>query len=92
MLKLEYTAKMKRDVKRMQKQGKDMKKLDAALRLLVSQAQMPPQYRDHPLKGELNGTRECHLEGDWLLVYQILEESLVLLALGTGSHAELFDL
>ncbi|MDR3314731.1 MAG: type II toxin-antitoxin system YafQ family toxin [Oscillospiraceae bacterium] len=92
MLKVEFTNKMKRDFKRMQKRGKDMQKLDAALRLLVSQNGMPLQYKDHPLKGEMAEYRECHVEADWLLVYRVFEDELLLLATGTGTHADLFDL
>ena len=52
---------------------------------------MPHQYKDHPLKGEMSGFRECHIEPNWLLVYQILNDELILLAAGTGAHADLFD-
>jgi mRNA interferase YafQ len=91
MLKLEYTAKMKRDVKLACKRGKDMMKLDAALRLLVARQPMPKSYHDHPLKGEYRDFRECHIESDWLLVYRIFEDKLILLASGMGTHADLFD-
>ncbi len=91
MLSIIYTNKMKRDVKRMCKRGKDPSKLTAALTLLASRQQMPERYRDHPLKGEMQGYRECHIEPDWLLVYAIFEDRLVLLAAGAGTHSDLFD-
>jgi mRNA interferase YafQ len=82
---------MKRDVKRMNKRGKDMSKLIAALDLLASGNPMPASYSDHPLKGDMKGYRECHIEGDWLLIYQIIEDRLILSASSTGTHVDLFD-
>jgi mRNA interferase YafQ len=91
MYSIEYTNKMKRDVKRMSKRGKDLSKLIVALDLLASGNPIPAQYNDHPLKGELRGYRECHIEGDWLLIYQVFENRLILSASGTGTHSDLFD-
>ena len=91
MLKIKYTNKMKRDVKRVTKRGKDIRKLIALLTLLAEQRKLPEQYHDHPLKGEMRGYRECHIEPDWLLVYQVVQEELILLASGTGSHTDLFN-
>ena len=90
MLKIEFTGKMKRDIKRMGKRGKDMTKLETALRLLSANKPMPASYRDHQLKGNLRDFRECHIEGDWLLIYRIIEEKLILYAIETGTHSELF--
>jgi len=91
MHKIVYTSKMKRDVKRAAKRGKDISKLTATLDLLASGKQMPEKYQDHPLKGEMRDYRECHVEPDWLLIYQIDRGKLVLLASGTGTHSDLFD-
>ena len=91
MLDIVYTTKMKRDVKRMQKRGKDMSKLTAVLDILTSESPMPEKYSDHPLKGEMQGYRECHIEPDWLLIYQIVQDTLILLAAGTGTHSDLFE-
>jgi mRNA interferase YafQ len=57
---------MKRDVKRTQRHGKDLSKLAAALDLLASGKSMPEKYKDHQLKGEMQGYRKCHIESDWL--------------------------
>ena len=78
MLEIVFTNKMKRDVKLMRKRGKDISKLTATLSLLASGTPMPPKYRDHRLSDYLNDFRECHIEGDWLLMYQIFEDKLVL--------------
>ena len=81
---------MKKDAKLMQKRGKDMTKLVAVLDLLASGEPMPPKYKDHQLTGNLYDFRECHIEPDWLLMYQILDNELILSATATGSHADLF--
>ena len=82
---------MKRDVKLMKKRGKDLSKLTATLHLLASCEPMPKQYRDHKLSGNLSDFRECHIEPDWLLMYQIFEDKLILSASGTGMHSDLFE-
>ena len=90
MYKIQYTAQMKKDVKRMKRQGKDLSKLVRALSLLASGNPLPRNYRDHSLSGALRDFRECHIEPDWLLIYQIYEDTLILSASATGSHAYLF--
>ena len=91
MLEIRFTARMRRDFKRMEKRGKDMSKLGAVLRLLVARQTLPPQYRDHQLKGSMKEFRECHLEPDWLFVYRIIEDKAILSAFRTGTHSDLFN-
>jgi len=91
MLEIKYTSKMKRDAKCMKKRGKDMLKLVAALDLLASGNPMPEKYKDHQLKGDFKDYRECHIEPDWLLIYQVLDDTLILSASGTGTHSDLFE-
>jgi mRNA interferase YafQ len=88
MLSPLYTAQFRRDVKKCQQRGKDMEKLKAAVRLLLEQALLPPQYKDHALKGAWNNRRELHLEPDWLLVYKIAGEHCTFDR--TGTHSDLF--
>jgi mRNA interferase YafQ len=90
MLEIVYTNKMKRDVKLLKKRGKDISKLITALELLASRKPMPAKYCDHQLSGSLNDFRECHIEGDWLLLYQIFKDELILSASGTGTHSDIF--
>ena len=90
MYKIVYTNRMKKDAKSMKKRGKDMDKLVNVLSLLASGVPLPAQYRDHSLTGNLHDIRECHIEPDWLLLYQIYEDTLILSATATGSHADLF--
>ena len=91
MLEIEFTNKMKRDVKLMQRRGKDLIKLTTTLTLLASRTAMPKSYQDHQLSGNLKDFRECHIEPDWLLLYQISENKLILTASGTGKHLDLFS-
>lgn len=81
---------MKKDAKLMKKRGKDLNKLVNVLFLLSTGNPLPIQYRDHQLTGNLRDFRECHIEPDWLLMYQIFEDTLILSATATGSHADLF--
>ena len=82
------SSRFKRDVKRLEKQGKDLTKLRAVLLLLVEGNPLPPHYRDHSLRGEGNGFRDLRIEPDWLLIYRVRDEELQLAR--TGTHAELF--
>lgn len=91
MLKIMFTNRMKRDVKRMKKRGKDIEKLTAVLDALARQQPLPERNRDHALSGSLADFRECHIEPDWLLMYQVFEDVLILSATATGTHADLFD-
>lgn len=92
MLELRFTAKFKKDYKRVKRQGKDLSKLESALEALVRGEALPDSMRDHLLGGTYRGHRECHIEPGWLLIYLIDEEGLVLVATRTGSHSELLGL
>jgi len=90
VLEVKFSAKMKRDYKRMEKRGRNMGKLDDVLFMLARRETLPPRYREHQLTGKLEGSWECHIEPDWLLIYQIMENELVLFATDTGTHSDLF--
>lgn len=79
---------MKKDVKRLARGGKDLEKLFKAIEMLAQGKTLPPDYRDHPLAGNFKGKRDCHIEPDWILIYAIEEDELILYR--TGSHSELF--
>lgn len=91
MYNIVYTARMKHDAKLMKKRGKDMSKLVVVLDLLASGNPLPENYKDHQLSGSLKDFRECHIEPDWLLMYQIFEGELILSTTATGTHADLFN-
>ncbi|MCL1807944.1 MAG: type II toxin-antitoxin system YafQ family toxin [Oscillospiraceae bacterium] len=83
----------RRSVRSVAKRGYDMHKLEHTIDLLASGQPMPPKYKDHPLKGNYKGYRECHVEGegDWLLIYQKYDDRLILVLTATGTHADLFE-
>ena len=88
MRTIRRTSEFKRDVKQMQRQGKDLGKLKKVLESLVKDEKLSQKYRDHVLVGQYKGTRECHIEPDWLLIYELGETEIVLIR--TGSHPDLF--
>ena len=88
MLKPVYTRQFGRDVKRLQKRGRDMGKLKAIVRLLLEETPLDPLRRDHKLVGSYQGRRECHLEPDWLLIYK--REANAIIFERSGTHADLF--
>ena len=82
------TSQFKRDVKRIKQRGKDLDKLKKVLQVLVRGEKLASKYRDHVLVGQYKGTRECHIEPDWLLIYELAEGEIVFIR--TGSHSDLF--
>ena len=88
MKTIRRTSQFKRDVKRMQRQGRELEKLKRVLETLVKGEPLAAKYRDHVLVGQYKGTRECHIEPDWLLIYELAETEIVLIR--TGSHSDLF--
>ncbi len=87
---IKFTNQFKKDLKLAKKQGKDTEKLFEAIEMLANGEALPAKYRDHDLTGDYKGCRECHIEPDWLLVYEIIEDVLVLMLYRVGSHSELF--
>ena len=90
MLDARYTAKFKRDYKTVKSRGYDAKLLKEAIVLLVEEQPLPQKYRDHALKGDYAGHRECHITPDWLLIYRIEQSLLILELTRTGTHSDLF--
>ena len=90
MYSIVYTRRMKHDVKLLKKRGKDISKLVRVLNMLASGMPLPKENKDHQLTGNLKDFRECHIENDWLLMYQIFEDKLILSATASGTHADLF--
>jgi mRNA interferase YafQ len=80
---------MVRDLRRMRKQGKDRKKYKLVVSLLLQNAPLPKQCRPHKLGGEWQGAWECHIESDWLLIYEPTPNALILYR--TGTHDDLFE-
>jgi mRNA interferase YafQ len=82
------TKQFKKDVKRMRKRGKDLEKIKAVIDLLVAGEPLPPKNRDHKLGGDWIGRRDCHVEPDWIFIYKLTEDELLLER--TGTHSDLF--
>ena len=87
---VQFTTQFKKDLKTVKKQGKDFEKLYNVIEKLANGEMLEPKHRDHALIGNLKGCRECHIEPDWLLIYEIIDDVLVLMLNRTGSHSELF--
>jgi len=92
MLTIKYQGQFKRDYKLAIKRGCNVSELEKVIRLLSEECFLPEKYKDHALKDskEYKGMRECHIEPDWLLVYQIVRNELILNLVRTGSHSDLF--
>ena len=78
----------KKDLKRIVKRGYDRALLDAVIDILRNDAPLPEARRDHLLKGEWKGWRECHIGPDWLLIYRTTDDEVLLAR--SGTHADLF--
>lgn len=92
MLKIEFTGQFKRDYKTAIKRGCNPRELEKVIKLLSEGKTLPEKYRDHALANsrDYHNVRECHIEPDWLLIYKIIENRLVLRLIRTGSHSDLF--
>ena len=88
---VKLTAQFKRDYKRAMKRGLKISLLDEVIRLLALGEPLPEKKRDHSLSGRWVGHSECHISPDWLLIYRIEDDVLVLTLTRTGTHADLFD-
>jgi mRNA interferase YafQ len=89
-LELRTTTAFERDLRRVNKQGKDLEKLEAIVNLLQAKEPLPDRCRPHLLRGNWAGYWDCHVEPDWILLYRVTDAALVLVR--TGSHAALFGL
>ena len=85
------TTQFKKDYKLAMKRGLDIKLLDKVITTLAMGLSLPEKNRDHALTGNWIGHRECHIMPDWLLVYRIEDDVLVLTLSRTGTHSDLFS-
>ena len=82
------TSQFKKDIRRLKKRGKDLEKLGNVVRLLAADEPLEEKHRDHALIGRWVGSRDCHVEPDWILIYR--NESASLYLERSGSHSDLF--
>ena len=89
--KLYLTNSFKRDYKKIVKRGYDIKLMETVVDILLTGEALPEKNKDHALSGNWKGYRECHILPDWLLVYRIENDELILFLSRTGSHSDLFN-
>lgn len=80
----------KKDLKLAQKRGADIAEIKFVTNELANGNELDEKYRDHPLHGNWEGYRECHIQPDWLLIYSIDGDELILYLIRTGTHSDLF--
>ena len=88
MLKPKTTTRFEKDYRKAIKSGKDMTRLKRVMTWIANEQALPTELRDHKLIGSFQGRRECHLSGDWLLIYKLEDDTVIFER--TGSHSELF--
>ncbi|MBQ3024078.1 MAG: type II toxin-antitoxin system YafQ family toxin [Spirochaetaceae bacterium] len=84
------SSRFKKDLKLAIKRGLDISLLDAVVTTLQKGESLPAKNKDHALTGNYTGCRECHIQPDWLLIYEISDKELILYLTRTGSHSDLF--
>ena len=84
------TSRFAKDLKRAKKRGYKIELITVVIKKLAAGDVLDEVYRDHPLKGDYEGCRECHITPDWLLIYEIANAELILYLTRTGTHSDLF--
>lgn len=87
MLDFDFTNQFKKDYKLMKKRGKDLNKIDEIMGMLIWEEPLPARCREHNLHGDWDGYTECHIEGDWVLIYE-REEGVQIKFAYTGTHSD----
>ena len=88
--KIKFTGQFRKDLKLAEKQNRNLDRLFEAIEILAAGKKLDEKYRDHELSGKHTGTRECHIGPDWLLIYEYVDDVLVLMLYRLGTHSELF--
>ena len=88
-MRLDTASQFRRDVRLVQRRGKDLNKLWALVEQLLAAQPLNPRNRPHRLSGPMSGSWECHVESDWLLIWEQTDDALLLVR--TGTHADLFE-
>jgi mRNA interferase YafQ len=87
---VKYTTQFKKDYKLAKRRGLNIKLLQEIVKKLAMGKNLDDSYKDHALSGKWIGYRECHIQPDWLLIYHINKDVLVLTISRTGTHSDLF--
>lgn len=86
--RLKPTSRFQKDLKRIQKRGYQIQLIQEVVRKLANGETLEPKHKDHPLSGDYVGCRECHITPDWLLIYEVYEDELILYLTRTGTHSD----
>lgn len=89
MRRIKQRTQFRDDLKRLKRYGKNIRELFDAIELLAEEGALPPAYDAHRLTAEWSGVWECHIESDWLLIYTVTEDEVLLVR--TGTHNDLFS-
>ena len=90
MYAVKPTSRFQKDLKKAQKRGLNLELLAEVIKKLAAGEELPPRNRDHALIGDYSGCRECHIQPNWLLIYEVEQEELFLYLIRTGTHSDLF--
>ena len=88
--KIEYTGKIKKDIKMALKRNLNIELFKEVVLLLEKDGKLPPKYKPHLLKGNYKGFLECHIQPDWLLIWEQNDEIKLISLTRTGTHSDLF--
>jgi mRNA interferase YafQ len=90
MLEPLYTKPFRKQFRLMNKRGMNPDKLTEVMDMIINEKPLPPERENHPLHGNWEGSFECHVQGDWLLIYKLNSEARTVTFQRTGSHSDLF--
>ena len=88
MRRVTQQARFRDDLRRQRRRGRDIEDLIAVVEILAHDGELPAGFRPHQLTGDWKGTWECHIDANWLLIYQVTSREVLLIR--TGTHADLF--
>ena len=91
MYHIKFTGEFKREMRLCKKRGYNMELIQEAIRILSVEGKLPEQYLPHQLHGDRKGQWECHIQPDWLLIWEQHDKELILVMLNTGTHSDLFE-
>jgi len=91
MYSIKFTGEFKRDMRLCKKRGYDMELIREAIRILSVDGKLPKEYLPHQLHGDRKGQWECHIQPNWLLIWEQHDKELILVMLNTGTHSDLFE-
>jgi len=90
MLKPTYTKLFKKQYKLAKKRGIETSKLREAIDMIINEKPLPPERRNHPLHGKWEGAFDCHIQGDWVVIYEPDKKAGKVIFHRTGTHSDLF--